>query len=104
MSGDQTTGGKTWRWTDIAKELRSFITDHEEATPRDICLVLAAAEIERLQADKAAISQTASDYLHEIERLQKRLDRMAAERIDAACDDEGKPLQPPPSDPFAGRA
>ena len=27
-------------------------------------------EIERLLADKAAISQTASDYLHEIERLQ----------------------------------
>jgi hypothetical protein len=30
----------------------------------------AADEIERLQADKAAISQTASDYLHEILRLK----------------------------------
>lgn len=29
------------------------------------------AEIERLKSDKAAISQTASDYLHEIERLCK---------------------------------
>ena len=29
------------------------------------------AEIERLQADKTAISQTASDYLHEIERLRE---------------------------------
>lgn len=34
-------------------------------------------KIERLQADKTAISQTASDYLHEIERLRAEL---AAER------------------------
>jgi hypothetical protein len=35
------------------------------------------AEIERLTADKAAVSQTTSDYLHEIERLRAEL---AAER------------------------
>ena len=30
-------------------------------------------EIERLRADKAAISQTASDYLHKIEKLEALL-------------------------------
>jgi hypothetical protein len=43
----------------------------------------AADEIERLRADKAAISQTASDYLHEIERLKSQADNdeyEAAER------------------------
>jgi predicted nucleic acid-binding Zn-ribbon protein len=30
-------------------------------------------EIERLQSDKTAISQTASDYLHELEQLKAEL-------------------------------
>lgn len=37
------------------------------ALPR---LAEAASEIERLRADKAAISETASFYLHEITRLK----------------------------------
>jgi hypothetical protein len=37
----------------------------------------AADEIERLRADKAAISQTASDYLHEIEQLRAALKECA---------------------------
>ena len=32
------------------------------------------SEIEQLRADKAAISDTASHYLHEIERLQAALE------------------------------
>jgi chromosome segregation ATPase len=36
------------------------------------------AEVGRLRPDKAAISQTASDYLHEIERLRDEVVRVAA--------------------------
>lgn len=36
------------------------------------------AEIERLTSDKMAISQTASDYLHEIERLEKEVQEVTS--------------------------
>ena len=42
-------------------------------------LAEAADEIERLQADKTAISQTASDFLHEIERLRAALQSIVNE-------------------------
>lgn len=60
--------------SDIVERLR---TERDEARQR---LALAHveigalnAEIERLQADKAAISDTASHYLHEIELLRALL-------------------------------
>jgi hypothetical protein len=36
-------------------------------------MIDAVAEIKKLQSDKAAISQTASDYLHTIEQLRAQL-------------------------------
>jgi hypothetical protein len=40
----------------------------------------AKSEIERLRVDKAAISETASYYLHEVERLQAEIERGVKER------------------------
>ena len=47
------------------------ITEREVVVTADgYCPLCMAAEIEQLRADKTAISQTASDFLHEIERLR----------------------------------
>jgi hypothetical protein len=50
---------------DIVEQLRLW---HDSET-----IDKAANEIEKLRADKAAISQTASDYLHTIEQLRTQL-------------------------------
>lgn len=50
----------------VAERLRKRNTPYGWASLAET----AAVEIDRLEVDKAAISQTASDYLHEIERLK----------------------------------
>jgi hypothetical protein len=54
---------------DLVQELADEIVQLRAETDPYIELRM-EAEIERLRADKEAISQTASDYLHEIERLR----------------------------------
>ena len=56
------------------------ITEREVAVTADgYCPLCMAAEIKRLRADKVAISRTASDFLHEIERLRAALQSIVNE-------------------------
>ena len=61
--------------TDSVEWLRNLARNYADGVPgmepQDHHAWAIADEIERLLADKAAISQTASDYLHEIERLKR---------------------------------
>lgn len=67
--------------TDIVERLR----DLNSIYPTDLLRKEAAEEIERLQADKARLSQMSSYRLHEIVRLQAEVEqlRMLLEEISA---------------------
>ena len=65
---------------DEIERLRSDLDVMEsKRNTASVNLVEALKEIERLQADKTAISQTASDFLHEIERLRAALQSIVNE-------------------------